>query len=53
MDYEEASLTLYNTSLEILYNLLLHTDARVLQAVAAACAHLVHTSIYHNNTGEI
>lgn len=42
---------MYAVSLEMLNSLLLHTDARVLQAVANACAHLLQTNIGRNNAG--
>lgn len=35
----------------MLNNLLLHTDARVLQAVANACAHLLQTNIGRSDAG--
>lgn len=42
---------MYKTALEMLNNLLLHIDARVLQAVANACVHLLQTNIARENTG--
>lgn len=50
-DFDEATTALYTVSLDMLNSLLLHTDARVLQAVANACAHLLQTDIGRSNAG--